>query len=82
MTRWKTAMESASLDQARAAKQHAADEFSRLADVVGVGITRVADGYGVKVNLRGQPKPGVELPKQIDGVPVHVEIVGPITKRS
>jgi hypothetical protein len=52
-----------------------------LADVVGVGITRHGDGYAVKVNLRHPPAAGVDLPKDIDGVPVQVEVVGSITKR-
>jgi hypothetical protein len=70
-----------SLDEARAAKASAAAAFGRLAEVAGVGITRVGDGYGVKVNLSRPPDtPG--LPTEIDGVPIQVEIVGPIRKQS
>jgi hypothetical protein len=72
---------SSTLDQARSAKQQALSAFSQLADVVGVGITRHGDGYAVKVNLRHPPATGVDLPKDIDGVPVQVEVVGSITKR-
>ena len=69
------------LDKARLAKESALSEFSRLAEVVGVGITRVDGGYAVKVNLRSPPAKGVELPSTIDGVPVCVEVTGPISKR-
>ncbi len=73
-------MSSSSLDQARAAKQQAFSTFSRLADVVGVGITRRGEGYAIKVNLRQPPASGIDLPDDIDGVPVQVEIVGTISK--
>ena len=69
------------LDEARAAKAGALKAFSRLADVVGVGITRHANGYAVKVNLRSPPADGVDLPASIDGVPVHVEVTGSVDKR-
>lgn len=70
----------ATLEEARAAKVHAREVFEPLARVAGVGITRVADGYGVKVNLTTAPDPGVELPDEVDGVPVRVEVVGVIRK--
>jgi hypothetical protein len=31
--------------------------FSRLASVAGIGITRVGDGYAVKINLQRAPAP-------------------------
>jgi hypothetical protein len=73
-------MSQATLAEARAAKPRALEVFSRLAPVVGVGVTRVGDGYGVKVNLRASPPPGVDLPAAVDGVPVQVEVVGSIHK--
>ncbi len=69
-----------SLDDVRAAKPHAFAVFSRLADVVGVGIISCESGYGLKVNLRGLPETSVELPTEIDGVSVQVEVVGSIRK--
>ncbi len=69
------------VDEARAAKKRAMDVFKRLAPVVGIGITKIDGGYGVKVNLRGKPKANVMLPDAVDGVPVRVEVVGPIRKR-
>jgi hypothetical protein len=69
------------LEEARAAKARALEIFGRLATVVGVGITRVGAGYGVKINLREPPAAGEALPDRVDGVPVRVEVVGTIRKR-
>jgi hypothetical protein len=68
------------LEQARAAKEPARAAVSRLATVVGVGVTRVGNGYGVKVNLESVPA-GAVLPTSVDGVPVRVEVVGTIRKQ-
>jgi hypothetical protein len=68
------------LEQARAAKPRVLDLFGRLVPVVGVGVTRVDGGYGVKVNLQTPPPPDVTLPADVDGVPVRVEVVGTIRK--
>jgi hypothetical protein len=71
----------ATLAQARAAKEEAQKVFGRLGQVVAVGITRMDGGYAVKVNLRLEPEAGKEIPSDVDGVPVRVEVVGPIRKR-
>ena len=63
-------------EEARAAKGQAQAIFQSLAPVVGVGITRVGDGYGLKVNLQAPPPEGIRLPGEVDGVPVRVEVVG------
>ena len=55
--------------------------FSAQGKVVGVGITRVGDGQGVKVNLQTPPGPGVTLPESVEGVPVRVDVVGRIRKQ-
>jgi hypothetical protein len=68
------------LVQARAAKPRVLAVFERLAPVVGVGVMRVGDGYGVKVNLQVAPPDLKTLPKMVDGVPVSVEVVGTICK--
>jgi hypothetical protein len=73
-------MGSCTLEQARAAKAKALAVFERLAPVVGVGITRIGDGYGLKVNLRERPA-DAELPDAVEGVPVRVEVVGQIRPR-
>lgn len=71
-----------SLEEARAAKAPAAEVFGRLAQVAGIGITRVGQGYGLKVNLSHLPPDAPSLPSEIAGVPVRVEMVGPIRKRT
>lgn len=71
-----------SREQARAAKAAALRAFSKLGEVVGVGITRVGSAYGLKVNLRSAPDASTVLPEQVDGVPVKVEIVGTIRPRT
>lgn len=71
----------ASREDARAEKARAAEVFGQIATVVGVGITRMDDGYGLKVNLSEKPDPGVNVPEDINGVPVRVEVIGPIRKR-
>jgi hypothetical protein len=69
------------LEQARAAKPRVLAAFEQLATVVGVGVTRVDGGYGVKVNLQASPADSGTLPSSVDGVPVRVEVVGTIHKR-
>ena len=71
----------ATLEKARAARAAVQEQFAKLASVVGVGITRVDDGYGIKVNVRDEPPGGVTLPDLVRGVPVRVEVVGAIRKR-
>jgi hypothetical protein len=75
-------MSATSLEQARKAKQQASALFSQFATVVGVGITKLEDGYGIKVNLQQEPNPSVVLPESVEGVPVKVEVVGRISKVS
>ena len=72
-------MATCTLDQTRAAKKKAVESLSMLAPVVGVGITRIGEGYGLKVNLECEP--AAALPAEVDGVPIRVEIVGKIGKR-
>jgi hypothetical protein len=73
-------MNEKTLDEARAAKAKAITALSKIRSVNGIGITRVGDGYGVKVNLAEPPAPEVNLPEAIDGVPIRVEVVGTIRK--
>lgn len=69
------------LEEVRAVKPRALAVFEALAPVVGLGITRVGDGYGLKVNLQTAPPVGTALPTDVDGVPVRVEVVGLPAKR-
>lgn len=68
------------LEKVRAAKPAAQKAFAAMGNVVGIGITRMGAGYGLKVNLESAPDAGV--PAEIAGVPVRVEIVGLPTKRA
>jgi len=74
-------MKTTGLVEARAAKERAKAIFASKPSVVGIGITRVGDRYGVKVNLDAPPAPDANLPESIDGVPIRIEVVGPIRRR-
>lgn len=67
------------LEEARAAKIEAHTIFSGLVPTSGIGITRIGDGYGLKINLKSPPT--VPLPSEVRGVPVVVEIVRTLKKR-
>lgn len=69
----------ATLEEARAAKAKLAAIADRLDGVQGVGITRTGAGCAVKLNLAARPE--TDVPAEIDGVPVVVEVVGRIRKR-
>lgn len=68
-------------DQARAAKTRARELFAGAGALAGVGITRVAGGYAVKVNLSEPLPEGMDVPATVDGVPLRVEVVGRIRRR-
>jgi hypothetical protein len=70
----------ATLEQARAAKGQLAEDLRSESIVNGIGIALVDHGFGVLVNLR-QPAPWLDIPSQLDGVPVVVEVVGRIVPR-
>ena len=71
-----------SLQKVRAAKPVAEKIFTDLLGDVAVGITRVGGVYGLKVNLISAPAPAVNLPAVVNGVPVCIEVTGPIKKRT
>ncbi len=72
-----------SLKSAQAAKRRAAQVFVPLVgEEVAVGITRLDDDcFCLKINLTSEPDKDVELPDEVEGVPVQVEFVGKIRKR-
>ena len=74
-------MKPATLSQARAAKAKVVELMKGSDAVNGVGIARQGAGYAVKLNLV-RPTKTDAVPSRVDGVPVKVEIVGEITKRS
>jgi hypothetical protein len=69
---------SADLERARAAKARLAELLRGEERVVGIGLQRREDGFGLKVDLR---EAGPEVPAEVDGVPVAVDVVGRITPR-
>ncbi len=74
-------MSTTSLDEARAAKERAKSLLAGNSLVVGLGLIRVGDGYGVKVNLVSPPAADTRLPETINGVPVRIEVIGTIRPR-
>lgn len=70
---------SCTLEEARAAKRKAAAQLAHVAELNGIGITRIGKGYGLKINLSRSV--AAVLPRDVDGVPVRVEVVGTIRAR-
>jgi hypothetical protein len=68
----------ASLDQAQKAKDAVAGAVGERPEVNGVGIARLGEGYGVRVNVREDGADDLEVPSEVDGVPVQVVRVGPV----
>lgn len=66
----------ATLEMAREAKRsEAARTLASRKQVNGIGIAKRGAGYALKVNLVEPIADG--LPKEIDGVPVSFDLVGP-----
>ncbi|GAA2026497.1 hypothetical protein WDZ16_10690 [Pseudokineococcus marinus] len=73
----------ASRDAARAAKSRLASSLAGDRRVNGVGVVRWAVGtsaaaYGVRVGVVAEDD-APEVPAEVDGVPVRVDVVGRIT---
>jgi hypothetical protein len=66
-------MATISLEQAQAAKAEAQSVFSKICDVMGIGITKVGRRYAIKMNLRGPLWKKASAPKAVRGVPVKLE---------
>ncbi|TDE89511.1 hypothetical protein EXU48_20310 [Occultella glacieicola] len=69
------------LEAARAAKERVRAEFGDRDGIVGVGLVRVPDGHGVRVNLRTADD-AHDLPDTVDGVPVRTVVVGTVQPRA
>lgn len=65
------------LPQARAAKDHLRAQLEGCDGVVGVGISRAEGGYCLKVNVVAGDVAD-QVPPSVDGVEVHVAVVGHI----
>lgn len=66
------------LEAARAARRKALRLVEKLAPVCGAGIAREGGAYVVKLNLETQPDRTLELPAEIDGVRIEIQVVGKI----
>lgn len=66
----------ATIDQARAAKEHALVLLAGERRVNGIGVGRVEGGFCVRVDLL-EPLPSATVPTELDGVPVHTTVTGP-----
>ncbi len=65
----------AELSKARAAKARLRSDLAGHDGVRGVGISRDADGYHLRVNLQRESDRD-HVPGQVDGVPVDVRVTG------
>jgi hypothetical protein len=70
------------LARAREAKASVLQRLPKHLKVNGVGITQVGADYAVKVNLTEPPAEGTDLPREVNGVPVVIEVVGHIVKQA
>ena len=70
------------LDRARRAKDKLRELLSRSGHVSGVGISRKDGHYVVKVLLESSFSKSNEVPKEVDDVPVVIQIVGDIRKQN
>jgi hypothetical protein len=68
------------LAAARAAKKKAQSQFGAWPQVVALGVTRTGAEYAVKISLKDPLPPSQRIPSSIDGVPIVVQVTGPIRK--
>lgn len=74
-------MSKVTLKRAQAAKREVQRLASRIDKAAAVGITRIGEVYGVKVNLSTPLEDRSAIPTEIDGVQIRVEVVGQIRPR-
>jgi hypothetical protein len=65
------------LERARAAKQKAWLLYPSFGDVNGIGIVRTDTGWGLEVNFTSPPQSGFDIPREVDGVSVSLQVSGP-----
>jgi hypothetical protein len=66
------------IERARAAKAVIAALFENATEVCGIGIMARDGGYAVKVNVTGAGARSLQIPGEVDGIPVIVMVVGEI----
>lgn len=64
------------VEQARRAKVQVGHMVRHIPEVNGIGITRLGNGWAVRVNLVSKPSDTSKLPVAVDGVPIQTKIVG------
>lgn len=74
--------EARQLEAARQVKERAKEIFSRYGSVNGIGLTRLEGHYAVKVNFESEPLDRANLPHDIEGVPIVIQVVGPLHKQA
>lgn len=67
------------LERARAAKETTTRLARKITGVNGIGITKRRGRYAVKVSIAEARPTG--LPESVDGVPLVIEVVGPVRKQ-
>ena len=73
--------EARQLEAARKVKERAKEIFSRYGSVNGIGLTKLGERYAVKVNFEFEPIDRASLPQNVEGVPVVVQVIGPLRKQ-
>lgn len=69
-------MTAPNLEQAHEARRKLREHLAGIEGIQGIGIVALAEGYGIKVNVRDErPR---DVPAAIDGVPIRIEVVGAI----
>ncbi len=61
-------------EQARAAVDAAEVVVGKLAPIVSIGLTKIGDDFGLKINL--VRKPDGPVPRSVNGIPIRVEVTG------
>jgi hypothetical protein len=67
------------IEQAQAAVRETKEVMERLAPVVFIGIARIGEDFGLKVNLLHEPVGDEKIPTSVNGVPVKVTVTGQVT---
>jgi hypothetical protein len=70
------------LNAARGAKEKAKQIFSQFGTVKGIGLTKMGERYAVKINFESEPHDRDRMPREVEGVPVVVQITGPLRKQA
>jgi hypothetical protein len=74
-------MDGVSIERARVAKAHVLERFEKVPQVGAVGLIRVGEGYGLKINLSEPLKSGEAIPPEFEGVPILIDVTGRVVAR-